>query len=102
MTIALTDLLQIPAPSDYKLHLACWNGEEHPLDVFVASRAAWSGWNEWRGAKNDWTRPRILSFMDFYPKSNAWLFGGAFDVLEGALTDTCSNLISRWRDMLVG
>jgi hypothetical protein len=82
MTIPLTDLLPIAAPADYKLHLACWNQHEQPLDVFVTARANWRAWNEWRGSKNDWTRPRILSFIDFYPKSDAWLFGGAFDVIE--------------------
>ena len=82
MTIPLNDILSIAAPEEYKLHLACWNGERHPLDVYVADPANWLGWNEWRGRKNDWTRPRILSFMEFYPKSDAWLFGGVFEVLE--------------------
>jgi hypothetical protein len=81
MTISLTEVLPITAPEQYKLHLACWNGEVHPLDVFVADHADWQGWNEWRGNKNDWTRPRILSFIHFYPKTDAWLFGGAFDVI---------------------
>jgi hypothetical protein len=82
MTIALNDILKIEEPAEYKLHLACWNGESHPLDEFVADPASWLGWNEWRGRKDDWNRPRVLSFMEFYPKIDAWLFGGAFNVIE--------------------
>jgi len=82
MTIPLTDILTIPDPQEYKLHLACWNGEHQPLDVFIADPAGWLGWNQWRGSKNDWTRPRVLSFMEFYPKADAWLFGGTFEVID--------------------
>jgi len=41
MTIALNDMLKIEEPAEYKLHLACWNGESHPLDEFVADPANW-------------------------------------------------------------
>ncbi|MCI0509229.1 MULTISPECIES: GIY-YIG nuclease family protein [Chromohalobacter] len=83
MEIALNDLLRIADPSKFKLHLACRNEEyQEPLDAYVADPREWIGWNEWRGRRNDWTRPYILSFMDFYPRSNQWLFGGAFEVLE--------------------
>ncbi len=82
MTILLNDILAIAAPEDYKLHLACWNGDCHPLDEFVADPGNWLGWNEWRGKRNDWTRPWVLSLMEFYPKTDAWLFGGAFEVLD--------------------
>ncbi len=81
--ILLNDILTISAPEEYKLHLACQNPEgEHPLDKFVSHPNNWLGWNEWRGRRNDWTRPRVLSFIEFYPRSDAWLFGGAFDVIE--------------------
>ena len=43
MTIPLNDILSIAAPEEYKLHLACWNGERHPLDVYVADPANWLG-----------------------------------------------------------
>ena len=83
MTISLNDILNISAPEEYKLHLACQNPDGvHPLDEFVGHPDNWRGWNEWRGNRNDWTRPRVLSFMEFYPRSDAWLFGGAFDVIE--------------------
>ena len=83
MTILLNDLLSISAPEEYKLHLACRSPDfVHPLDEYVADPANWVGWNEWRGSKNDWTRPRVLSFMEFHPSTDAWLFGGGFEVLE--------------------
>jgi hypothetical protein len=82
MTIPLNDILNITNPEEYKLHLACWNGDRHPLDEFVADPANWHGWNEWRGPKNDWTRQYVLSFMQFYPRFDMWLFGGAFEVIE--------------------
>jgi len=82
MEIPLNDILNIEKPDEYKLHLACWNGDCHPLDEFVADSANWHGWNEWRGPKNDWTRSRVLSFMQFYTRTDTWLFGGAFDVIE--------------------
>lgn len=83
MMIPLNEILAITGPEEYKLHLACQNPDGvHPLDEFVAHPDNWLGWNEWRGGRNDWTRPRVLSFMEFYPRSDAWLFGGAFEVLE--------------------
>lgn len=83
MTILLNDILGISEPREYKLHLACQNKDLiRPLDEYVADSANWIGWNEWRGSKNDWTKPYVLSFMEFHPKSDAWLFGGEFQVLE--------------------
>lgn len=83
MTISLNDILAISAPERYKLHLACRNPDGvHPLDEFVGHPDNWRGWNEWRGNRDDWTRPCVLSFMEFYPKTDAWLFGGAFEVIE--------------------
>ena len=81
--IMLNDLLRIENPTQFKLHLACRNeAGVNPLDGYVANRANWIGWNEWKGEKNDWTRDFILSMMEFYPKKDSWLFGGAFRVLE--------------------
>jgi hypothetical protein len=82
MTIALRSVLPLAGPAgDYKLRLACWNGKEHPLDVFVRSRDEWDGSNRWRRSKDDFSRPRILSFMEFYAEPDTWLFGGACRVV---------------------
>ena len=79
--IRLTDLIRIEDPSQYKLHLACTSTDgHHPLIEYVKSRNNWREWNEWRGERNDWTRPFIFSFMEFAPIEGAWLFGGIFQV----------------------
>ena len=81
--IKLTDIITIASPSQYKLHLACANEEgTHPLNEYAADRSEWVRWNEWRGVKNDWTRPFIFSFIEYYPICNAYLFGGVFEVKE--------------------
>jgi hypothetical protein len=85
MKISLNDILNISNPNQYKLHLACRNNDFlQPLDVYVADHMKWVAWNEWRrkGGKNDWTRSYVLSFMEFYPRQDTWLFGGGFEVLE--------------------
>ena len=82
MNILLPQVLPIAQPERYKLHLACWNGIDQPLDVFVRSRTEWDGWNRWRGIRNDFNRDYIFSIIDFYPEKNRWLFGGAYRVLS--------------------
>ena len=42
--------------NQYKLHLACWNGYEQPLNVYLTDWNNWIGWNQWRGGKNDFNR----------------------------------------------
>lgn len=66
----------------YKLHLACWNGDEQPLNVYLDDWDRWIGWNQWRGGKNDFNRTYIFSLMQFYHEPNKWLFGGIFEVTE--------------------
>lgn len=82
MAISLFSLLPIAKPEDYKVHLAGWNGEEQPLDVFVQDRKSWDGWNSWRLNKDDFNRTYILSLIDFYPETGVWLFGGIYEVLS--------------------
>ena len=81
--IKIKDILKINDPTQYKLHLACRNEDwVSPLDEYVADYKNWLGWNEWRGNRNDWTRDFIFSLMEFYPRTDTWLFGGVFKVLE--------------------
>jgi hypothetical protein len=84
MDIKLSDILKIPEDqlNEYKLHLACWNGEVQPLDVYLENWDEWVGWNEWKGNKNDFTRKYIFSLIQFYHEDNKWLFGGIFEVIE--------------------
>ena len=106
MNIGLTEILKFDNPEEYKVHLANYNGEHQPLDVFVRSKEEWKGWNSWRGEKDDFNRKYIFSLIEFYPESNTWLFGGVFEVLERfdvtrdfgyevRLTDIFENYIGR-------
>ena len=80
--IHLSDIIKIDEPGQYKLHLACRDEDcVSPLDEYVTDRSKWVGWNEWRGNRNDWTREFVFSLMEFYPRSDSWLFGGVFRVL---------------------
>jgi hypothetical protein len=80
--INLTKVFPVVQPEQYKLHLACWNGENQPLDVFVRDRNEWDGWNAYRGRRNDFSRDFIFSLIDFYPERNTWLFGGVYKILS--------------------
>ena len=82
MDIRLAQIYPIEQPSRYKLHVACWDGSNQPLDVFVRNREGWNNWNRWRGARNDFNRQFIFSLIDFYPERDSWLFGGAYQVLS--------------------
>lgn len=81
MTIPLTDILPIAQPELFKAHFATWNGKSNPLDVFLRDRDEWDGWNRYRGQRDDFNRPHILSWLEFYPERHTWLFGGIYDVL---------------------
>ena len=78
--IELADLIRCHDLTKYKVHLASWNGEEHPLDVFVRNREEWARWNAWRGKKDDFNRKYVFSLIEFYPESHIWLFGGIFQI----------------------
>jgi len=82
LDIMLSQIYPITEPDQYKLHLACWNGEDNPLDVFVRNRNEWDGWNSWRGNRDDFSRNYIFSLIDFYPERDRWLFGGIYRVLS--------------------
>lgn len=67
--IPLTDLLHLPTPDQFKLYLAAERDGEHPLDLYGRDRMTWIGWIERKDPrKNDWTRPFILSFIEFHPR----------------------------------
>jgi len=80
MAISLTTLLPIPDPTEYKVHLASYNGKKQPLDVFVRDREEWDEWNSWRSTRDEFNRAHILSLIDFYPSPGLWLFGGLYKV----------------------
>ncbi len=87
MPLHLSLLLPIPNPREYKVHLASWNGEDQPLDVFVRDRGEWDSWNTWRSGKDEFNRTYILALIDFYPEPGVWLFGGIYQVLSRTQTN---------------
>jgi hypothetical protein len=102
----LKDLFPISNPEKYKIHLANWNGERQPLDVFSEDREEWRKWNCWRGEKDEFNRDYIFSIIDFYREPNTWLFGGIYKVINRTdkrrshgydveLTDQLSSIIGR-------
>ena len=66
----------------YKLHLAAYNGYEHPLDVFARDFEEWKAWNAWRGNKNDFSREYIFSLIPDYHRNGKYLFGGVFRIIK--------------------
>lgn len=79
--IALADIVQISQPELFKAHFATWNGKDRPLDVFLRDRREWDAWNRHKGQRDDFNRPHILSWLEFYTERHAWLFGGVYNVL---------------------
>lgn len=94
--------------TNFKLHLASWNGKEHPLDVFVQDKNQWKAWNEWRENKDDFNRTYIFTLINYYHEPNRWLFAGIYKIVqrhydfkatevgyEVELVDTYTELIGR-------
>jgi len=82
LALDLLQILEIDEPFRYKLHAARSNGHDEPLDVFSRDRNEWRGWNTWRGTRDEFNRPHVISFIRFYPERASWLFGGVFKILE--------------------
>ena len=80
--ILLPTIYPVASPDSYKLHLACWNGSHQPLDVFVRNRTKWDEWNSWRNDRDDFSREFIFALISFYPETDRWLFGGAYQILS--------------------
>lgn len=59
-------------PEKCKVHLAVWNGEENPLDVYLAGE--FDDWQSWQSQKH-FERPLVVSLIAL-PTGNNWLFAG--------------------------
>jgi hypothetical protein len=59
-----------------KVHLACWNGREHPIDVYYAG-----DFKEWQEGqtKRNFKCQHLLGLIDMGQAN--WLFAGAYEVL---------------------
>ena len=58
-----------------KLHLACNNGSEEPLDVYLRDQAEWF-------SCNDFNRPLIFCLIRDYHREDVWLFAGILEITE--------------------
>lgn len=59
-----------------KIHLACWNGHEHPIDEYYAGN--FEKWQQWQTRRN-FKCSQVLSLIDL-GRSN-WLFAGVHEIL---------------------
>lgn len=60
-----------------KVHLACWNGQEEPINVYYEGR--FKAWQEWQSRRN-FSCSHVLSLIDL--GNREWLFAGVYEVLE--------------------
>jgi hypothetical protein len=71
--IALMDKEVVPGEA--KVHLASWNGEENPFDVYLAGR--FDDWQSWQ-VKRNFGRPFVVSLIDM-PATRQWLYVGVYN-----------------------
>ncbi|MEI6752195.1 MAG: hypothetical protein WCK78_03415 [Paludibacter sp.] len=98
--IKASSILKIDEISNYKLHLACYNGEKQPLDVYVNNWVEWVGWNEYKGERNDFSRQYIFSLIQIYNDNDKWLFGGVFKVKERTENAYIIELQNDYKEMI--
>ncbi|WP_417347435.1 GIY-YIG nuclease family protein [Ferrimonas sp.] len=77
----LFELLSLKKPeiteANSKVHLAVWNGEENPIDVYLAGD--FEEWQRWQSRRN-FEREYIVSLIQL-PGTNRWLFAGCYNSL---------------------
>lgn len=74
----MIDLLKVahPAldPAEAKIHFAQWNGEQNPLDVYLAGQ--FDEWQRWQSRRN-FERAFVISLIDM-GGGGRWLFAGVY------------------------
>ena len=82
----LLDFLRIklPAidPEECKLHLACYNGEEDPFDVYI--EGVLDDFQSWQ-TKRNFERDYIITLVEL-PGKDRWLFAGLYSVTGSSET----------------
>jgi flavodoxin len=61
-------------PQESKVHLATWNGQDNPIDVYFAGQ--FDEWQRWQARKN-FARRFVVSLISL-PGANRWLFAGVY------------------------
>ncbi|MBY8029910.1 GIY-YIG nuclease family protein [Vibrio fluvialis] len=74
----LTTLYPDITPQRTKVHLAVWNGNENPLDVYLADE--FESWQSWQSKRN-FNLDFIVSLIQL-PQNDTWLFVGAYHSLS--------------------
>lgn len=59
-----------------KIHLACWNGRQDPIDVYFAGK--FKEWQEWQNHRN-FKCDQVVSLIDL--GQSDWLFAGVYRIL---------------------
>jgi len=62
--------------TDLKIHLACWNGREHPIDEYFSGR--FEEWQSWQ-TKRNFQCKQVISLID--RGQGEWLFAGVYQIL---------------------
>lgn len=77
--------------NDCKFHLAVWNGNENPLDEYLAGR-----FEEWQThqTKKNFERKYIISLIELKQKSK-WLFAGVYTSFGCEYNDEFENYVYR-------
>jgi len=65
-------------PESSKVHLAVWNGEDNPLDVYLAGE--FEDWQTWQSKRN-FERSHIVSLIQL-SGTDRWLFVGGYKSIE--------------------
>lgn len=65
-------------PTKCKIHLAVWNGEQNPLDVYLAG-----DFEEWQSyqSKRNFNREYIVSLIQL-PEHDTWLLAGIYESIS--------------------
>jgi hypothetical protein len=61
-------------PETSKVHLACWNGHQDPLDVYY--RGEFDEWQSWQNQAN-FERPYVVALISL-AEAQRWLFVGVY------------------------
>lgn len=74
----LTALMPSITPENTKVHLAQHNGEEHPMDVYLAGD--FDEWQSWQSQKN-FECEYVIGLVEI-PGTKKWLLAGVYDSLK--------------------
>jgi hypothetical protein len=86
-------MLGIEDPTQFTLHVACWNGNEQPMDVSMRDTTEWFAWSRQAIEEEELHRKHVLSIIDIYHETDSWLFGGVFRLIERDQTLYDSGLV---------